>query len=312
MSWKKSVPILLLLFAFSWISGLVFGFLIMQWPDRYENAELWADPKIAVSPGTSSPGEELRIKVSASSGFVLERLEISTDDGRWRKVLLDENYNLPSCLDFRGGTCITVPASTVYRSVSLPRDMYSEPRLNLKVRAQGVKATIDEYLEAGPDAFTFLWQPRETVSHFRLKVDPTNRKRSRWIASLIGPSAIILALLASILVKGGVLGFLPREKRALIVLVPLVSGTLGGFALAMRHVGWDGLLGAYQSFEPLDVLIFVGLSLLVMAAVLIILIVIFRLMSLLLDRMKPVLFSRKKRELHAEKGRYGLPTTADP
>jgi len=35
-------------------------------------------------------------------------------------------------------------------------------------------------------------------------------------------------------------------------------------------------------------------------------------MSLLLDRMKPVLFSRKKRELHAEKGRHGLPTTADP
>jgi hypothetical protein len=283
---RKSITWFVCIFALCWICALVFGYLVAQRPNRYQHSGFRTDPKIGLGPAVISPGEELRVRVHTSSGFVLEGLEIFTDDGRWNEVLLDEDYRLPSCLDFRGETCTTIPERKLYYSVRIPEEFYSGPYLNLNVRAQGVKATIDEILGTGPDTYTFLWEVEATTSRFRLSVDHMNRKWVRWIVSIIAPSAAIMIMLASLVVKGGFLKSLPRDKRALLVLVPLVSGILAGSVAGGRYADSEELLGAFRKSGPLDILFLIASNLLVMAVVLLGVIVVSRLISVLIEKKK--------------------------
>jgi len=283
---RRSIPWFVCIFALCWIFGLVFGYLVAHRPNRYQHSGFGTDPKIGLGPAVISPGEELRIRVYTSSGFILEGLEIFTDDGRWNEVLFDEDYGLPSCLDFRGGTCTTIPKRKTYYSVRIPEEIYSGPYLNLNMRAQGVKATIDEVLGSGPDTYTLLWEVETAGSRFRLRVDHMNRKWIRWIGSIVVPSAALMIMLASLVVKEGFLKSLPRDKRALLVLVPLVSGILASSIAAGRYADSEELLGAFHKIEPLEMLLLISSNLLVMAVVFLGVLVVSRLISVLIEKKK--------------------------
>ena len=286
MNPRKPLLWFVCVFVLCWIVGLVFGYLIVHRPNRYQRSGSGTDPKIALGPAVISPGEELRVRVHTSSGFVLEGLEIFTDDGRWNRVLLDEDYKLPSCLDFRGETCTTIPKGKIDYSVRIPEEVRSGPYLTLNARAQGVRATIDEVLGTGPDAYTFLWEAETTSARFRLKVDHLNRKWPRWIVSIGVFSTAVMIMLTSLIVTGGFLKSLPRDKRALLVLVPLVSGTLVSSVAAGRYADTQELLGAFRKIGTLETFLLISSNLLLLAVVFLGVTVVSHKISVLIEKKK--------------------------